>query len=84
MQHVHPHVISIFIPDSSWDNAFVVTPVSVKNRDNLTESSSNLKSQQADVTAFELGDALNVSEDTHAPSELGLDGMKNLSQFSND
>ena len=39
-----------------------VTPVSVKNRKNLTESPKNVKSQQACITALALGNALNAEK----------------------
>ena len=63
MQHLHPYAVSISFPDCSRDYTIVVRLSDASFRqeherpDGVTQ---NVKSQQAGITALELGDALNT------------------------
>ena len=78
MQHLHPHVASIFLA--------VVATISdaslCQEQEQFDGITENFTSQQACITALALGDALNAEEMLCSPFELEFDeNQKSLSQY---
>ena len=87
MQPLHPHVASFFSPDSSWDDAVVVTisdAIFCQEQEQLDGVTQNIKSPQAGITALALGNALNAVRMLIHPLSWSLTGIiKSLPQFFN-
>ena len=86
MQHLHPHVASIFCPDFSWDVAVVVTMSDARNyqeQGQIDGVTQNFNSQQACITALAPGKALNSGKMLIHPVELEFDeNQKSLSPYT--
>ena len=83
MQHLHPHVTSVFLQNSSWDDAVVATISDAsfcQDQEQLDGITKNFKSQKACISALALGNALNAAKMLFHPVEFD-ENQKSLSQY---